>query len=235
MGEVKNKIVILLCTVIIVVIMLLYLRECENGKIKEEVNLLKSTSDTLVTKKNKDGSETSSISLLQASNLKLLLQLETKDQTILWLQKEVESERSKIKNGGSVTVLQGTTDYTGTASTTIQPIMNGDSLLEYISQDSDTTWIKWRTIANKNKTTLDLTIKDKYKVVIGSEKVGLFKRKPVVEVTSYNPYSGVKSMRAFEVKDTRKNRLSLGLQFGYGITKSGLGPYLGFGIGFKIL
>lgn len=225
---------------IIIAAVLISIRGCEDHRFKKEQenNLLRGViSDTLIKKRNPDSSQVATIGLLQADKAELLLAIQTKDETIKQLQAVVKANEGKIKNGGSVSIFTTSTNYSATVSTTIQPNVAGavgDSCHPTYSAADSTEWVEWSTLANEDSTSLHLKVKNAYSVLIGSERIGLFKRKPIVEVTSLNPYTDIRSLRAFEVKDTRKERFSFGIQMGYGVTLHGLGPYLGVGGQFKL-
>lgn len=249
MGEINMKIPkemrSLLVGILIALIAIIFasLKSCENRKLQEENNLLEGLQDTIRTMRNKDGTQTTIISMLQATSTKAFLDIKTKDETILWLQREVEKEKKKIKGGGGIVVIGGSTTFTGTSTNTIvafNPVINGDTVYQYptyktINDGKDTLWVKYTIVASKDKTTLDLKVINKYKVVIGTERVSLFKRKSIVEVTNLNPYTSTETLRAFEVKDNRKTRISLGVQGGYGFTLKGLSPYVGLGVNYRLL
>lgn len=238
----KQLTYILLGIVFGIVILIGFLKDCKGNKLEIENNLYKGMlQDTLKKYKDKEGNQVAQIALLTDLNSNQFLKIKSKDAIIIELQQAVKEEKNKIKNGGSVTVINSSTNFTGTTTTTItstNPVINGDTIRlypVYETRSKDTLWIKYVIKSSKDSTNLDLQVKNKYKVVIGSVKDGWFKRKPIAEVTNYNPYTDTKSMRAFEVKDTRKNRISLGLQGGYGITLRGLSPYVGLGINFRLL
>lgn len=236
----ENKTLIFsLLTALIVVAVMIITKSC-NKYSRQNVEQ-RSLLDTLTRTKNKDGSETSKIELIQMTNANLLIELSSNDSIIRQLRLQVKNNKEKIKQGGSVTLINSNTTYSSIGTTTIssvQPIIKGDSILifpvyECIGEDS--TWIYYHIKAYKDSTLVKFRSRDKYSVVIGLERLGLFKRKPIVEVTTYNPFNSIKSMRAFEVKDNSVRKISLGLQGGYGITLKGFSPYLGIGINFKLL
>lgn len=239
----KSLIYIPLGIIVGAVIIILFIKDCKGKNLREDNTLLLNMlQDSLIKIRNKDGSQTAKIGLLQSRNTKLFLQAKTKDSTIAWLQREVRKAKSEIKNGGSVTIIGTSTTFSGTTTTSItstQPVINGDTIRlypVYESDSKDTTWIKYHITASKDSINLKFRSKDKFTLVLGEEKVSLFKRKPTVKLTSQNPYTDINSLRTMEVKDTRPiRRLSIGLQIGYGITFKGLTPYAGLGINFKLL
>jgi hypothetical protein len=227
----KNLIINIL---LILVIIIISFRYCKKTNIlKSDKELLLKTGDTIVKTINKDGSESAKISLLTSYNTKLLLQIQTKDESIKSLQEAVKQYKNKLTNNSSVTVFTTNTIYTGNGTTTVSIV---DSSTVYIASNKDTTWVKWNTIANKDSTHLDLKIKEAYTVVIGDDsKWYQFRKLPFVEVTNKNPFSSTKAIRAFKIEEKVKTRFGIGIQAGYGITLGGLSPYVGMGLNFKLL
>lgn len=213
------------------ILVLLWFHGCEARNFKEEINLLNAVNDTLVKKRDKkDSSQTAKISLLTASNVKMLLNLSNRDETIQQLQYVIKEYKGKLKDGGSVTVFTTQTTFTSTAASTIIP--NGKDSCGTVTAKKDNKWIKWRVLANRDSVHLDLSVKNAYHVVIGTDRSGFLglKRKPFVEVKSLNPFTDIQTMRAAEVKDTRKRWLTVGAQVGFGFTLKGIGPYAGIGL-----
>lgn len=224
---------------LIICIILMSFQKCENDNLKENNNLLIAANDTLRKKKNKDGSQTATIALLQASNVNKLLKLKTQDETIKALQEEVKKHRDKLDAGGSVTTFSTATTFSAVHQTdsTVLASTGCDSVI--YSSNKDTTWVKYSIEARKDATRLNLKVKNAFTVVIGREKVGFLKYRPIVDVTSKNPFTDIGTLRAFEVKDTRpQRRISLGAQLGFGVLFKGqisTGFYTGIGLNFRIL
>lgn len=217
-----------------VIILLLWFHGCEAKNFKEQISMLEAANDTLVKKRNEDGSQKATIQLLQADKVKDLLKLKSNDETIKQLQAEVKANKRKIQDGGSVTIFTTTTSYSAVANTSVEP--NGDSCNPiYLSSKRD-EWVKWSTIANSINTTLDLKVTNAYSVIIGREKVGFMKYKPIVEVVNKNPYSDITSLRAFEIKET-KRRWTIGVQATIGLNVMTMKPGLVVGVGtsYKLL
>lgn len=226
-----DKKILTIIGLIMVIALLMWLKGCKEHNLQEENNLLKAANDTLIKKRNRqDSSQTAKISLLTASNIKMLLNLSSKDETIQQLQYVIKEYKGKLKDGGSVTVFTTQTTFTSTAASTIIP--NGKDSCGTVTAKKDNKWIKWRVLANRDSVHLDLSVKNAYHVVIGTDRSGFLglKRKPFVEVKSLNPFTDIQTMRAAEVKDTRKRWLTVGAQVGFGFTLKGIGPYAGIGL-----
>lgn len=251
MDKITKQTIVSIIIVFIIIIILGLIKQC-NKPVVESNEMYEHLQDSITTYKNKYGESVAVIQVLQASNTSTLLELKTKDETILWLQKEVKDAHDKIKSGGSISIVGTEILFTGKNGTTITfdtskpPIMDDDEdasfnktvylYPEYSSTSKDTTWIKYSIKANKDTTTLDLSVKNKYSVLIGSKRDKWYKPKyPIVEVTTKNPYDKVKTLRAFEVKDNQKTRLGLGLSVGWGVNPKGIQPYLGIGLNYTLI
>lgn len=214
------------------VIFFLVLIDFEKDRLNTENNLLKNSLDTLTKTKNKDGSETAKIALLE-NDTRTFLALKTMDSSIKSLQQEVSKYKSLLDKNGSVTVFSTTTIYnagsrTSVSGTTLNPI--------YTAYSKDSLWIKWKTIASKDSTHLDLFIKNAYSVVIGQERYGFLrlKTKPIVQVTNKNPYTTTDAIRAYRVS-VKPHKFGLGIHLGYGISTKGVAPYLGIGLHYNLI
>lgn len=234
MDKVENKVLSIrfIIVVIMLSILLFILNKC--NKQQDIINMHNAINDSLIKIKNKDSTESASIALIQASNAKLFLELQTTNQEIRNLQDEVKKYKDKIKNGGSITNHTTVTNYYNSTNT-YTTLENGN--IVYNGTNKDKTWIDWTSKATKDSTSLKLKVINAYSIIIGQEKQGLFKKpKPIVEVINKNPYSSTTSLRAFEVKDTRKtNRFTLGVQAGFGFTFYGPSPYIGIGGQFTLI
>lgn len=243
MDKIKKSFIELIIVIVFFISFIIGLKYCKKP-IKESNTIYSHLEDTIKKYKNKNGELVSSISLLQASNVNTLLEIKSKDKTIQWLQSEVLLNKDKIKNGGSVSVVGTEVIFTGTNGTVInsnpsKPIKIGDTLYvfpEYLSFSKDSTWIKYKIVANKDSTNLDLKVTNKYSVIIGEKRDKWYSKKyPVVEVTNKNPYDNIKTLRAFEVKNNQKTRLGLGLSAGWGVSPKSIQPYIGVGINYTLI
>lgn len=218
----------------IVFIGVIVIKSCgkaENNSIFQQV-----LQDSLVKIRNTNGSLTAKVNLLVDKDIKNILSIKSQDQIIKTLQDEIKKNKKIISKGGSVTVFSTTTTYTSQLHNDSIVNSNGNDSISnctctYYSSSIDSTWVVYKITSKRDSTKLSLRIKNEYSVVIGSEKINLFKRKPVAFVTTKNPYDDIKSMKAFEVEDTRKRLVNISIQAGYGITLKGMSPYVGIGMG----
>lgn len=225
------------------------------GKYKRTLNQVNSlyehVSDTLTLTKDELGNQIAKNSVLESNNINLILEIKSQDTNIIWLQKEIEKYKKELEEGSSVTII---TDFTHIIDSLSNIIVIGrdtivkDSLIylypiyDFSAEkkgfhsgiNDSVTWIKYNVKAGKNLGILDLSIYNDYSVVIGEEKVGFLKpRKTFVEITNYNPYSTISTLKSYRVSQ-KKTHFTVGIQAGYGITTKGLGPYLGVGVGYTL-
>ena len=241
----KEEITLVIAIIIGIIVLSFYLKN--NAKLKQDKrNLIIAYQDTLVKYKEKDNSQTAKIGLLQDNNTNFILSMKNVSSDMKFLQEEIKKNKDLLKEvGNSIAVISANTTYTNSNITNItnnHSIIKGDTVYnypEYTSSNKDTLWIKYKTIANRDSTQMFLKVKNKYSIIIGQEKFNWkhpFKITLIVKVNNQNPYTDVQELRAFQIKDNRPlKRVSLGGQIGYGITKSGLSPYIGIGVNFKIL
>lgn len=223
----KKERLIWIVAIIVLILVILFLNKCK-GKEVQENNIYKTIQDSTIYYRDKYNIEHARTSVIVASNINLLADIKTKDKTIIELQKLVKDSKSNIKDGGSVTIIH-TTDTFNIVTKTF-PI--NDSI--FISNFKD-KWLEYKIKATKDNTTLDFSMINQYNVIIGSKRPKWYKKKePFVDISNLNPYDKIKSIRAFQVQDNTKDRFSIGLQIGYGVTKFGLSPYAGIGVQFKL-
>lgn len=229
MSEIKifNKDFFITTTLAIVVILLLLERQCIVGKLsselKESTDLYNAIQDTVQTYKDKNGRQIAAISLLQTSQATDFIALKTKDSTIIELQETVKLYKKNLKPGSSVTLIENRTNVStnlGTKITSRDTIRVDSFIYIYPAYAFDTNlknWIFVCGLATRDSTHLDLTVRNKYKVVVGYEKGKLFKPKePFAEVTNENPYTETTILRAYQVSVPKPKRLGVGVSVGYG-------------------
>lgn len=170
-------------------------------------------SDSLFYYKNKEGQDVAKINSLVTENANQFLEIQTKDSIILELQKEVKRNKSKIKDGGSVTIVK-----TETVIDTL--FLNNDSDYHYSDK-----WIDWN-LSLRDSIEFDLSVRNDYSIVIGREKSQYY-----AEITNQNPYTKTNVFRTYQVTMPKPKKFGLGIQVGYGFE----GPYIGIGIQYNLI
>lgn len=181
----------------------------------------------------KDGTQVAKIRAFEGKKANLFLKLESKDKEIIKLQKEVRRVKGKLSRGGGV-VRGGSTTKVITQTNTVVKFVDKDTV--YTSHLKDSIWYEADIRVTKDSTMLDLKVGNKYTVVVGETKNGLFKKPtPFVEVSNDNPYTSTTALRAYKVSAPDPKRWGIGVTAGYGITKSSLSPYVGIGISYNLI
>jgi hypothetical protein len=229
---------------IIVVLLLVYFLGCSvvksAKKENEQTNLINALGDTLKLTRLSDSSQKAAIQAFVTEKIKDFYTIKSKDSTIVALQDIVRQNEKKLKGGGSAVVVKGETSIVSSGPTIIEHT-NYDTVDKPVFPVYKATIIEkrgWYTIksrADKDSTHIDLTIANSYDVIVGKEKGKWF-----ANVTNHNPYSSIKSMRAYhvEVPETRQKRVNLAIFGGYGYNLQGEvrgTPLIGAGISYTIL
>lgn len=213
---------------LIIVLILLFMNDTRQ-KLRDTNNYIDAISDTMKSVKNKDSSTTSSILSISVSNMKMLKKLETQDSMIRRLQDLNKKAVSGVVFNGSTEISAG-----GETSVASRDTVYQDSFVYIYPQyqyEIDNDWYKGWSISNKDSSFVVLSIINKYDVTI--EKKG---GKYVGVVTSYNPYSSVKEMRAVNLSMPPPKKFGLGIQAGYGLsTDFKPQPFIGLGVSYNLI
>lgn len=232
-------------SLIAILLMIVFWKSCGTNKDEQKITLLELLQDSLKRTRSDKGELEAKIGLFQSDNIAMFSKLKSADSTVNWLQDEVKKHKKLLKEkGSSAAVIAAVTTFStsdSTEITKIEPVKQGksDTIIlypVYEAKSRDTTWIKYAAKASKEKFDISLSVKDKYTVIIGEEGGFFKKKKPLVLVTSQNPYTNITEMRAYQVTDkTKPKRLGLGVQVGYGFGAGGLTPYIGVGLNYTLI
>ncbi len=215
----------------VAVLVALNLKQCQNTQTakNESENIIHFLNDTIVSVENKLGEQSKKARTLELSSEKALLAIQSKDKEVQRLQKVVKKYKKEIRGGGSVTVIKdsiaikdsivGTVDSSGTTTFLITEPNN---------------WYYGSLKVNKTLGEIQIGFRNEYTVIIEYERKGLLKKVPYTLVTNLNPYSDIQNIKSFKTT-IPKRRISLSIQGGYGITKDGLSPYIGIGLGYSLI
>jgi hypothetical protein len=210
----------------------LYLNE-RNIRIEQET-LIEASMSEIEVWRGKNGESIAKIQVLETSNKKAFLNLQTKDSTILDLQELVRINRklfNDAKAAAAIIKSQTTIDTTTATVVTIDSVSNTPIYTANIKNK----WYEANTVATKDSTTIKLTTVHNLSLVIGTESQGLFKkRKTVAIVQDDNPYSEIKDMRVYNVTQSKK-RFVVGPYIGMGITGTSINWSVGLGVTYKLI
>lgn len=253
----KEKIYKIISITIIVILILLNLKNCKTNKdiTKKYTNTINALNDTMISYITKDGLQVSKINLIETENIKQFLTIQSNDNQILKLQEEVKKNKKRINKSGSVLIISNKTEVQSSDTTYItskDTIIRNDTVFIYPEYSSlikkglrkdSLYWITAIIKANKDSTSIGISLNNSYTVVIGNEKEkgfkNLFKPKiPFVEVTNENPFTETKTLRAYQIKYPKPKRLGIGFNVGYGLIfdkKPIFSPYIGIGLQYNII
>ena len=226
--------------ILMVIIAILYFTNISYQKeAKENANLVISLNDTLKTWKDKDSLSHAKIQIIETERTKDFLSLQSKDEEIIKLQKTVKQYEKQIKNQGSVTNFTSETKIITKDSLVTDSVCGKCSF--YFSNSNpwfsvDASIYPTKT-PNQVSLSLDLKVKNKYSVILGEEKQGLFKKpKPFVEVLNHNPYSETESLKTYQVSNNvRVKRFGIGPNISAGLDDKGFSWYIGFGLQYNLI
>lgn len=227
--------IVLIASVILLV--LFNLKTCRNFKDEKLRN--EAINDTLTSYIDKNGTQVSKIKVLTAESKKTLLQLNSNDSTIVWLQKLVKDYKGKIN---SAIVFSNSTSNIGVSESKVVYVDSfyRDSILviypEYSTEWND-RWSEGLIRANRDSIFRSFKVKNEYEITLGALRNGWFKRKEYeVVVRNLNPNTLTSELRSFQVR-AKPKILSLGIQTGYGIGLIDFKPtpYIGLGLGINLI
>lgn len=162
------------------------------------------------------------IAIIQGLSVKDLKRIQTQDSMMLQLQAAVSSYENELKKiGSSVVALETATGIISKTPTIIKETeIIKDPNVKYIyptyTAKSGDKWHSISTVATRDSIYNDISFKDKYNVVLGHEKKGLFKTEPTAMIQSLSPYSEVKDSKAMRVTGSTQPKISLGGHVGFG-------------------
>nr|DAR82936.1 MAG TPA: hypothetical protein [Caudoviricetes sp.] len=218
----KIKLLDIICVVLIIIFIIFAFKRCKND-IREFSNIdkLESLTDSIKYYKDNYNVLHSRISIIEADNF---TKIKSKDKDIQELQELVK----KYKNIQAATVIK-------TETKVVEKIVN-KPILDTVSKETtyyskfDLDGFVWgEIIAKKDSTDLILNIRNDFNIVSHYDKGKL-----VLDVSDKNPYTVTKSQRSY-INLPKQKRWGLGINAGYGVSKSGLSPYIGLGVNYNLI
>lgn len=207
-------------TIIFIILLVFVVRRC-NIHFNEYDNMVDYTKDSLQYYKDNYNVLHSRISIIEADNF---TKIKSKDKDIQELQELVK----KYKNVQAATVIK-------TETKVVEKIVN-KPIFDTVSKETayyskfDLDGFVWgEIIAKKDSTDLILNIRNDFNIVSHYDKGKL-----VLDVSDKNPYSITKSQRSY-INLPKQKRWGLGINAGYGVSKSGLSPYIGLGVNYNLI
>jgi hypothetical protein len=174
------------------------------ASLKQTEQLYIVAQDSLKTVRNKNGTQTATIEILQADKNKLFTQLQSFDSNIIRLQNVVKQYDKKV---GNLTTALITTDETNIKlSDSLKNVITGYSHLPnkpdikypIYNKKFDNKWMRGMVTMGLDTFDLKETIINEYDVTIGFEKVSLFKKKAFANITNLNPATETTVMKVYQ-------------------------------------
>lgn len=224
-----------------VLLMILYINSCRKiGTTRNEVvTLVNALNDSIRYYKDKDSENVATISILQTEKTNDFLILQSKDNSVKELQDIVKEYRDRLKEGSSVT-----TTLLETINKGLQPtiIVKRDTVVvenpggytdNYIyptyRQQKRDEWLDYEAEMNKDTSFYNIKIFNKFSAVVGRDRRGAF-----ADITTYNPYTTVKTLRTYQVAQPKPKLFGFGLSTGMTYTGKWT-PYLGAGFNYNLI
>jgi len=213
-------------------------------------NLYSAVNDTLVITRNDLNQEVSKTSVLEARNEKTILELQTKDKSIIHLQNVIRNEKSINKELRTAIILSNgiIASYQDSLQNTItgyESIIDSlGNVVEYpiYNRDIDmfNDWVTGHVKLGYSLFDINIQTKSEYEIIIGRERKNIFKKyKSYAQVTNLNPYDYTETVRVYSKTEPKKDRFNISIFVGGGIGyhKSAfiLTPMLGIGVGYRLL
>ena len=205
--------------VLIIIFTIILFRRCERDI--NTFSKIESLNDSIKYYKDSYNVLHSKISIIEADDF---TKLSVKDKEIQELQNLVK----RYKNVQAATIIK-------TETKVVEKIVNKlvldtiNSEEAYYSKFNLEDFVWGEIIAKKDSTDLILNIRNDFNIVSYYEKGKL-----VLDVSDKNPYSITNSQRSY-INLPKQKKWGIGVNAGYGITKSGLSPYIGLGVNYNLI
>jgi hypothetical protein len=193
--------------------------------------------DSLVQFKDKNGTLSSKVRVMEVINANQILELNSNKQTVIRLQDELKQYKGGVTNS---TAFTGQTKFDTIIKTEIKYVydtlfQDGDTILiplqKYAVHHND-RWIGVNFDSDSSNTKISIQVENEYSVSLVKNK-----KKYEAIVKNYNPYSSISEISAVSLQGLpRTKRFGIGLQIGYGINSSfKIQPYLGVGMSYNVV
>lgn len=204
-----------------IIIVVFCVKACNNNIRKENSKIIESLNDSISYYRDVEGILHSKISVIEDD---YFLKLKLKDKEINELQDLVK----KYKNVKSATIIKTETKIVEKiVNKTVLDTISNTPIYESSFNLKDYIW--GNIVAKKDTTDIKINIKNDFNIVTYKERGKL-----VLDVSDKNPYSVTKVQRSY-INLPKQKRFGLGVNAGYGISKSGLSTYIGLGVNYNIL
>jgi len=220
------------------------------SEVKSRTSLINGLNGELDIERNKNGSLTAKISTMEINNINMLLDIQSKDESIIQLQNIIKEKNKLNKKLDDALAIQTelflkyvdsvnknkVIDNVTIGDTTYQTYERSFILYNNYDQKDTTAWVFGNIVLGKMLFEIDLNIKNKYDVSIGRERKNIFSPwEMYADITTYNPYDNITKVRSYSKQKMRPKRFGIGVTAGIGFTYGGIGPFVGIGINYNFI
>lgn len=201
----------------------------------EQLELYKDLQDSIKSYKNKEGKLVESISVLESSNYKYILDIKSKDSTVIKLQDLISTYKNKLnKPGGTAIVIEKEVYIDTVFKKDIEYVVKENKL--YLKDSIVNRWVNTKYERNGDTSKWNIKVKDDFMIAVVPQKNG----KKFIEITNNNPYSTTKNMKIWQFNEpsNKSKKWGIGIQIGYGVSSdniTNLKPFIGVGLSRNIL
>lgn len=179
-----------------------------NANLRDQItskdNLYEASLDTITKYRNKYDQEVSKIEVLQSENSAMFLSLQFKDKEITRLQNVVARAEKEKKDVNAALIIANTTIIT--LQDSLRNLIIGytpdpvDTTIKYpiYKREFKDDWKQGTIVMGYDTLSLQQKIRNDYEVVIGYERVALFKHKPYATITNLNPDTETDVLRVYQ-------------------------------------
>lgn len=213
----ENKIIVTMAVasllIILALLFILWGVSKKVNKLKQIESLYSTSQSDLITERNKYNEEVAKTDVLTADKNKLLLQINSKDSSIIALQNVVK--RYEKENGNLRTALVLSNETNLNLQDSIRNLIIGYSTIpetpgvKYPIYNRPITkeWYNGSITMGIDTLSLNLKIKNSYEVTIGDEKMSIFKRSLFANITNLNPDTETKVMKVYQKEPVKDHRI----------------------------
>lgn len=181
--------------------------------------LLDSTNSELVITKNKLGQEQATIQNITTQNINLILDLDTKDQSVILLQQEIQAYKKSKKDLQATIVSQNETiaNYQSSTTNTVIGTTSDDSTsAEYQIYerkiDMFGKWITGNIVLGLDTTNIHIKTMDDYVSSIYRERKNMFSSyNYYTTITNLNPYTSTTSIKSYSKLPVKERNMGLSI------------------------
>lgn len=225
-SAIKTYILPIIELVVVVILAILLLRQCD--RTNELDGFIEAYSDSITTYKDKNGQLTYKVQALEISSVGMLNYISSKDSSYNELKKLADLYKRKLDQTGDGVVIVNTVTELDTVTVLI-PDSAGGRRFHYLDR-----WVSLSGLVT-DSLRFDLSVDDDISVIQYTKK-----GKRYIDIKSASPYSTVKDIKSFTINEKPK-RWGIGVQVGGGLLYDPflqtihIGPSISVGLNYNFI